>query len=327
MWIHLIDADSKIPNVALMKISAYHKAQGAFVTISKGDSFAFFKRLPDKVYISIIFRKNAHVFDGIRARYPNIVLDIGGSGYDLKKELPPEIEAMKPDYSLYPEFDYSINFSSRGCIRSISSCPWCIVPVKEGKFRLTQHPKEWYNEKSDKIVFLDNNILSDEKYFVSIVDWCTKRNLAVWFTQGLDIRKLSEVVATKLLTMKTYKSIFFAWDNINDEEVIRRKVALLKKSGFTDAMCRAKIQFYVYIDNDSDEEYESGVYRCRELKKLSCNAFVMYNIDNPATQRIINLRRWANRKRLFWQFDISGYKHKTQEKFEYTFAKASMEEA
>jgi hypothetical protein len=130
MWIHLIDADSKMPNLAIMKLSAFYKAKGAFVTMSKGDSISFSNRLPDKVYISIIFKKNAHMFDGLRDRYPSIVFDIGGSGYDLKKELPPEVEILKPDYSLYPKNDYSIGFSSRCCIRSTKTCPFCVVPVK-----------------------------------------------------------------------------------------------------------------------------------------------------------------------------------------------------
>lgn len=68
MWVHLVDADSKIPNVALMKISAYYKANGAFVTMSRSDTFAFSNRLPDKVYISIVFKKNAHMFDELISR-------------------------------------------------------------------------------------------------------------------------------------------------------------------------------------------------------------------------------------------------------------------
>ena len=75
-------------------------------------------------------------------------------------------------------------------------------------------------------------------------------------------------------------------------------------------MLRAHVQFYIYVDND--EEYESGLYRCNELKQLGCNAFVMYNIDNKRTTRIKALQRWANRKQLFWQFDIDDYKKDTQ---------------
>ena len=91
----LIDIDSRIPNLALMKISAYHKAQGDEVGFSVTD--------PDKVYASVIFKKNRHLVDGLRFYYPDAEIDVGGSGYDLKKILPDEIEAMTPDYSIYPD--------------------------------------------------------------------------------------------------------------------------------------------------------------------------------------------------------------------------------
>ena len=101
----------------------------------------------------------------------------------------------------------------------------------------------------------------------------------------------------------------FAWDDIKDERVIKQKIALLRDAGFTKNMLRAHVQFYIYVDND--EEYESGLYRCKELKQLGCNASVMYNIDNERTTRIKALQRWANRKQLFWQFDIDDYKKDT----------------
>jgi hypothetical protein len=66
--------------------------------------------------------------------------------------------------------------------------------------------------------------------------------------------------------------------HIEDETIIKEKIALLKYAGFSNNKLRAKVQFYVYVNDDSDEEYNSGVYRCRELKKSNCNVFVMYNI-------------------------------------------------
>lgn len=120
----LIDADSTIPNLALMKISAYHKAIGDIVGFDVED--------PDKVYCSIIFKKNRHMADGLRFLYPNADIDIGGSGYDLKKTLPDCIESMTPDYTIYPDNKSYYGFTSRGCIRH---CPFCIVHDKEGGFR------------------------------------------------------------------------------------------------------------------------------------------------------------------------------------------------
>ena len=125
----LIDVDSTIPNLALMKISTYHKAKGDNIqllkiklkrwkdgTLKEGIKVDFSGK-PDKTYISVIFKKNKQVVDELVSQHPEIEIDIGGSGYDITKELTEYIENVAPDYSLYPDNDASIGFSSRGCIR------------------------------------------------------------------------------------------------------------------------------------------------------------------------------------------------------------------
>lgn len=124
MKVLLVDADSKIPNLALMKIAQYHKSQG--------DTVGFGVNNPDKIYCSIVFKKNRHSADGLRFLYPDAELDIGGSGYSLEKKLPDDIESLSPDYSIYPDCDSYYGFTTRGCIRR---CHFCIVNKKEGLFR------------------------------------------------------------------------------------------------------------------------------------------------------------------------------------------------
>jgi len=294
-----------------MKISSYHKSKGDSIVLIHG-SHVGVTDPSDKIYGSIIYKKNKHLLDYLHSAYPDIPIDIGGSGYDLKKELPDDIENLKPDYSLYQENDYSIGFSSRGCIRNTKTCPFCVVPIKEGKFRRTQHPSEWYNPDYDKIVFLDNNILADKEYFMEITDWCIEKKLKLQFNQGLDIRKMDEDIARRILEMPKHGMVNFAWDHIEDEAIIREKIDLLKRVRFTKNKLRAKVQFYIYVNDDSEAEYQSGVYRCRELKKLHCNSYVMYNIDNERTQRIKDLQRWSIRKILYWLHDIEFYKKDIQ---------------
>ena len=147
-----------------MKISAWHKAKGAMVKLIKlnlkrGEQINFGCTLPDKVYASIVFKKNKHALDYLVSACPNIPIDIGGSGNSLTKELPDYIENIKPDYSLYPDYDYSLGFSSRGCFRK---CFFGVVDKKERGFRRTQHPSEWYDPKFKDITFLDNNIFADK---------------------------------------------------------------------------------------------------------------------------------------------------------------------
>lgn len=287
----LIDIDSKIPNLALMKISAYHKSIGDDVSFNNTND-------PDVVYASVIFKKNKHLVDGLNFYYPNSDIIIGGSGYDINKKLPFEIENMIPDYTLY-EIEYSLGYSSRGCNRN---CRFCVVSKKEGKYKRSQHPEEWINTEFDKITFLDNNILLDKEWFFEVTNFCIENNLKTWFTQGLDIRLLDQSVANQLKKLKIFKSIFFAWDNIEDENLIREKIELLKQSGIN---IRSNVVFYVYMDNAAD--YDSAVYRCRTLKSLNTNPFVMFNIDEKTNKKINGLRRWANRKQAFWSCDIRNY--------------------
>jgi hypothetical protein len=312
--IMLVDVDSTLPNLALMKISTWYKAKGDNVQLimikirrrkdgsQKEPVKVDFADKPDKIYASIVFKKNNNVLDDIVAQHPEIPIDIGGSGYDLQKELPDEIEKMAPDYSLYPNNDESIGFSSRGCFRK---CSFCIVDEKEGHFRRAQHPSLWYNPVFKKITFFDNNILTDKAWFMEITAWCMAQKLEVQFNQGLDIRLIDIEIAKSLLEMKTHGMINFAFDDLKYEGAVRKGIALLKEAGFTKNMLRAKVQFYVYVHDD--KAYISGVYRCRELKKLGCNSYVMFNIDNENTHRIINLKRWNKGKMAYWSFDVADY--------------------
>ena len=117
--IAIYDVDSKIPNLALMKISAHHKAIG--------DTVEFYSPLErdfyDKIYASRIFK-----FSDTSMLNPD-TMDIGGTGWDLKKELPAHIENLVPDYSLY-SYPHNIGFTMRGCRLK---CSFCVVPEKEGK--------------------------------------------------------------------------------------------------------------------------------------------------------------------------------------------------
>ncbi len=284
MKILLMDVDSKMPNLALMKISSYHK--------SKGDIIGFDVVNPDIIYASIIFKTNKHKADELKCIYPNSKIIIGGSGYDINIKLPDEIEFIKPDYSLYNNCNFSLGYTTRGCDRA---CYFCIVNKKEGNFKIWQHPSEFYDSRFKEIIFLDNNILFSKERFKEVINFCAERSLKVQFNQGLDIRLLNEE-DIKYLTKVDHKSITFTWDNINipNEKLIREKIQLLKNNNID---CRQFVNFYVYINDDS--EFESGLYRCRILKSLGVNSFVMFNRDKERTQRIKELQRWANKRQIY----------------------------
>src|SRR5512135_2595875 len=77
-----------------MKLSAHHKAQGHAVLLND-----FKASQVDKVYCSVLFRRNREKAARLTALYPDIVF--GGTGWDLETRLPAKIEARRPDYDLY----------------------------------------------------------------------------------------------------------------------------------------------------------------------------------------------------------------------------------
>jgi len=287
MRISLRDVDSKIPNLALMKISAYHKA--------KGDVVGFNLHNPDKIYTSIIFTKNKgkalnqRLSDGIE-------FEFGGSGINYRW-LPDEIEFIKPDYDLYPS-EYSQGFTSRGCDRD---CYFCIVPKKEGSFVPHQHPEKFYDDCFKEIMLMDNNILLNKQWARTVLKWCIDQGLKVNMTQGYDIRLLDRDIGDIIL--QTNADMFrFAFDDTKLETVVRNKIDLLKDIGFN---LRNDVAFYCYCHDDS--MFEDTLYRCNVLKNLGTNAHVMFNCDMPRSQRIKNLIHWSWRKQLFWSIPYEKY--------------------
>lgn len=288
----LIDVDSTIPNLALMKISAWHKAQG--------DQVGFNTPNPTRVYASVIFKRNIHRLDGLKFFYPNAEILTGGSGADLKLKLPTEIEYLRPDYELYPGTDYSLGFTTRGCVRN---CYFCIVPRKEGKITRWQHPCEWVIH--DKAKLLDNNWYADPEWFFETSQWFIDHEIKIDVNQGMDIRLITPEIAQQLEKLRWFAPIHFAFDDDKETKAVLDGIEILKDAGMGSTL-RSSGFFYVYCHND--QHYDSAVNRCRILKKEGVSAFVMANMDEPQTQRVKNLKRWANRPWLFWKIDIEEYK-------------------
>lgn len=289
--------DSTIPNLALMKVSAYHK--------SKGDEVGFHVYDPGKVYCSIIFKKNKHKADGLRFLYPDAELDIGGSGYDLHKVLPPEIESMTPDYSLYPENQSYYGFTTRGCIRH---CPFCIVHDKEGKFRRIYGSTDealksiMGGGNLPNLTFLDNNILADKQWFLSLCDNILRINpkIRVDFNQGLDIRLMDDDIAKALSKLRPINDWKFAFDLMSYKDKVIEGINILKRY----MNVRKKCIFYVYLDSDSD--LPDALARARILKKNNVTAYAMLNLDCEHTKRMKQFKRWT-RPWLFWSTDFDDF--------------------
>lgn len=288
MKVLLVDTDSTIPNLALMKLSAWHKNQGDQVGFNIPD--------PDIVYASVIFKKNKHLVDGLKLYYPDAKVVVGGSGYDLFSKLPTEMEYICPDYSLY-DMNYSIGFTSRGCVRK---CYFCIVPIKEGKYEPWQMPEGFV--RHDKVKLLDNNWYANEDWFFKTSQWFIDHNVAVDVTQGMDLRLLTSEIAERLHDPKWWAPMHFAFDDRRSEPEVMKGLDILKDAGFD---MKHDLSVYVYChDND---HYQDAVDRCRLLKERRVTAYAMCNTDKPISKRMARLKRWTARPWIYWTCDIDDY--------------------
>ena len=217
MKIGLFDIDSKYHNLALMKLSTWHKSFGDQTEIYN----PLMKKTYDRVYVSKIFSRH-----NIEEGYIPENSIIGGSGFSLKTVLPYDIEHIKPDYSLY-NLDYSLGFTTRGCIRN---CKFCVVPEKEGKIREHAEVEEFLNPRSNVVVLLDNNFLALPSHIKKLQKYIDK-GWRMDFNQGLDARLINKENAKLLASIKHERMIRSAWDNIKDETEIIKGLELVIKEG------------------------------------------------------------------------------------------------
>lgn len=258
MDLDIIKQRLPFPNLALMKLSAYHKARGDQVYLN------FPLDRPDITYASCVFTWN-----GKRRPYVPDGAILGGSGIDLKAELPAEIEHMMPDYSLYPNVsplakDSSIGFTSRGCIRR---CKWCIVPEKEAGIRAVARIYQFWNRGHRKIVLLDNNLLAAPNWRQTLEDLLAEE-LKVDFNQGLDIRLVNEENVNYLKRVRLVKQLRFAFDDIAYETAMRRGIELLLDAGIHSR----KLFFYVLQGFGDDE---TAVERIDILRSYNVDIYPM----------------------------------------------------
>ena len=222
MRIGLHDAEAEhfrrkktFPNYALMKLSAWHKAQG--------DAVEWWEPLGhfDRVYSSKVF--------DFTPENPYLPPDTvkGGTGYGLFTELAPEIDAVFPDYSIYPNCDYAIGYLTRGCP---NRCRWCIVPKKEGGIRPYRAWQDLVRPDTDKLVLMDNNILACD-YGIEQLAGLIGSGYRIDLNQGMDARLVTSEVADILARLKWINYLRFSCDQESQIEPVLHTCELLKERG------------------------------------------------------------------------------------------------
>jgi hypothetical protein len=284
MKIGLIDVDShNFPNLALMKISAYHKAKGDTV------EWCFPLDHYDIVYQSKVFDETYSPDIDWSPMADKIIK--GGTGYGLDSTLPEEIEHIYPDYSIYPKLtkDTAYGFLTRGCPRG---CKFCIVASKEGRrsYKVADLSEFWRGQKN--ISLLDPNILACREH-PDLLQQLIDSKARVDFNQGLDIRLTNEQNIA-LLNRIRVKEIHFAWDNAKDDlkPYFERYKALAKHKPHGRYGT-------VYCLTNFGSTMEENLYRIYTLRDLGYNPYVMVYDKPNAPREIKDLQRWCNNRFIF----------------------------
>lgn len=278
MKIGLLDIDGhNFPNLALMKISAYHK--------NRGDSVEFATMFE---YYDILYKSKVFTFtpDNEYCYQADKVIQ-GGTGYDITVKLPDEIDLICPDYSLY-NCEHAYGFLTRGCP---NKCSWCIVPKKEGNIKPYANIEDITGGGMKSAILMDNNVLASEhgiKQIEKIIDLKIK----VDFNQGLDSRLVDESVAGLLRKVKWIRYIRTACDSSTQIPHIEKMVKLLRVDN--------KREIFVYmLVKDISEALERAEY----LKRLNVTPFAQayrdFENNKPPTREQQRFCRWVNHKAIF----------------------------
>ena len=329
MIIGIIDADlisrkkQRFPNLACMKISAFHKAKGDAVKLLL--SYDDIEKC-DKVFISKVFT-DTEIPDNVLS-FPNV--EYGGTGfyYDKAPHLPYEIEHIKPDYDLYSEFvsnslkngvkpkdlqyytDYSIGFTTRGCIRGCSFC------VNQNYKQCFKHSpvSEFVDERHKYICLLDDNVLAC-KDWKEIFNDLNATGKKFQFKQGMDERLLTDEKCEVIFNSNWIGDYIFAFDNIKDSRIVERKLRLIREH-------TNKIpKFYVFCgyNHETPDTYNSEFWlkdiidlfeRIKILMSHRALPYVMRYADykqSPYAGLYNSVASWCNQPNFFKKKSFREY--------------------
>jgi len=233
------------PNLALCKISAYHKSIGDNVELAYPMGGHY-----DKLYMSKIF--NFSKDDDFFYDADEIVK--GGTGYDIHKDLPKHIDDMQPDYSIYPNIpsDTSYGFLTRGCP---NKCKWCVVPEKEGYVNPYWDIDKVANGRK-KVVLMDNNILAAGDYCIEQLKKIIDKGYIIDFNQALDARLVTDDNAKLLAKIHWIdRRIRFGCDTHKQIQDCERAISLVQSYGF-----KGEFFLYTMLQGSFHECYERLMY-------------------------------------------------------------------
>lgn len=291
--VRLTQIDGVLPNLALMKLAHYHKAQGDEVFFTRRVEPDLFEPQADIVYGSAIFNFSAARIARFRTNFPTAF--VSGTGTDRSggvtvEEMIGEADYEHYDYSIYPDVDYSIGFTQRGCRLK---CGFCVVPVKEGKPRsVNRIPSLWRGQgHPKKLHILDNDFFGQPEWRERIAE-IKDGGFKFCLSQGINVRLIHEEGAKALATVDyrdnefKVKRLYTAWDNLKDEKVFFRGVDILEGAGIPPKHLMA----YMLIGYDKAETWDRLWHRFTRMVERGISPYPMVYERRPD---LLCFQRWV----------------------------------
>ena len=280
--VKLVQLDGKLPNLALMKLAHWHRAQGDEVRLSTSVQPTLFDQEgSDIVYGSAIFTKSFPKVAELRALHPGAILGGTGSGRPLSLTVEQalgmdEYSYESYDYGIYPQYPWSLGFTQRGCRMP---CRFCVVPGKEGKPQAVNTIGDiWRPDTPRNVVLLDNDFFGQPReQWQERIREMREGNFKVNFSQGINVRAITQEAARAISSVRYHDQRFkkrrlhTAWDNLGEERVFFRGVDRLEAEGIPPR----HLMVYMLVGFNPKETIEQVIYRYTKMTERGCRVFPM----------------------------------------------------
>lgn len=291
--VRLTQIDGKLPNLALMKLSHWHKSKGDEVYFTRTVERGLFEPKYDVVYGSVIFTFSKNLSSRFLTNFPNAIIGGTGSGkLNNVEEITGQYEHY--DYSIYPEYKWSIGFTQRGCRLN---CKFCVVPKKEGRPRSVNTIADIYRPGTPKnVCLLDNDFFGQpQEQWLARINEIKDGGFKVAFNQGINIRLITDEASHWLAQIPYYddqfktRRLYTAWDNLKDERIFFDGVDRLESAGVPPT----HLMVYMLIGFDPSETWERIFHRFDRMVERGIKPYPM--VYNNNRQDLRKFQRWVVR--------------------------------
>ena len=294
MRVRLTQLDGKLPNLALMKMAHWHRSRGDEVHLARTPSPTLFEPRYDVVYGSAIFSWTKPVVDRLQLAYQDAI--VGGTGTDsivaAEEIIGDEYEFY--DYSIYPEYRYSLGFTQRGCRLK---CGFCVVPKKEGKPRSVNTIWDIWREGTPRAVLLLDNDFFGQEAWRHRIEELRDGEFRVSWSQGVNIRMITDETAAAIASVEyrddnfERRRLYTAWDNLGDEKRFFVGLQRLNDAGVPSR----QVMVYMLVGYKPGETTEEVLYRFNRLRDAGCMPYPMV-YERWRQPELRRFARWAIRR-------------------------------